>query len=150
VFVGETGSGDLRNESVEDVLRTVEAGLSMQLDRQSATKKRRSVGARSDRGTWVRIEVRPLTKIAAQGQTANGTEAAELLTGIAKPTWYRSLTWLDAAGAAIWRADEIQFVPASPVRSQGPLRDALTLPDTWWDTLNTSLGGWCRTGVSRA
>lgn len=147
--MGQTGSRDLRNESVEDVLRTVEAGLSLQLDRQSTIKKRRSVGARSDRGTWVRIEVRPLTKIAAQGQAANGTEAAELLTGIAKPAWYRALTWLDEPNACIWRADEIQLVSATPVRSHGLLDDALTLPDAWWDTLNISLDNLSRQRTTR-
>lgn len=79
---------DLRTEPVDEVLFHVEAGLGVDLDRESVQRKRRSVGARSDRGTWVRVEARSLAKIAAQGQPANGMEAASLLTGIAKPAWY--------------------------------------------------------------
>lgn len=140
---------DLRKESVEDVLRRAEIGLDVRLDRDSAVTKRRSVGARTDRGTWVRIEVRQLAKIAAQGQVANGVEAAELLSGIAKPAWYGVLSWLDAASAEVWRADEIQLVSAAPIRSRGSLRDAPALPDAWWDALNTSLDSLARQRTTR-
>jgi hypothetical protein len=140
---------DLRKESVEDVLRRVEIGLDVGLDRDSAVTKRRSVGARTDRGTWVRMEVRQLAKIAAQGQVANGVEAAELLSGIAKPAWYGVLSWVDAASAEVWRADEIQLVSAAPIRSRGSLRDAPALPDAWWDALNTSLDGLARQRTTR-
>src|SRR5215470_12866960 len=88
-------SRDLRNEVVDEVLSRVEAGLGVVLERAAVARKRRSVGARSDRGTWVRIEVRPLAKIVAQGQAANGMEAANLLSGIAKPAWYAALCWHD-------------------------------------------------------
>jgi hypothetical protein len=101
----------LRKESVEDVLRRVEVGLGVRLDRDCAVTKRRSVGARSERGTWIRIEVRQVIKIVAQGQVANGMEAAEFLTGIAKPAWYGALSWLDAANGVVWRADEVQLDP---------------------------------------
>jgi hypothetical protein len=140
---------DLRKEPVDDVLRRVERGLGVCLDRESAVTKRRSVGARTHRGTWVRIEVRQLAKIAAQGQPANGVEAAELLSGIAKPTWYGVLSWLDETSATVWRADEVQFVPAAPVRSRGSLRDAPELPDAWWEALNTSLDNLARQRTTR-
>lgn len=136
---GPVGPRDLRKEPVEDVLQRVESGLRVHLDRESVVTKRRSLGARTDRGTWVRIEIRQLAKIAAQGQVANGMEAAEMLSGIAKPAWYSALSWLDAASAAIWRADEVQLVSAAPVRSRGSLREAPELPDAWWEALNTSL-----------
>lgn len=146
---GQPRPKDLRKESVEDVLRRVEVGLGVRLDRDLAVTKRRSVGARTDRGTWVRIEVRQLAKIAAQGQVANGMEAAELLSEIAKPAWYGVLSWLDAAGAEVWRADEIQLVSAAPIRSRGSLRDASALPDAWWDALNTSLDSLARQRTTR-
>ena len=136
---GPSNSRDLRKEPVEDVLRRVERGLEVQLDRASVVTKRRSIGVRTDRGTWVRIERRLLAKIAAQGQPANGMEAAELLTGIAKPAWYGALSWLDQADAAIWRADEVGLVSAPPIRPRGALREAPALSDAWWATLNASL-----------
>lgn len=137
--VGPSSSRDLRKEPVEDVLRRVERGLEVGVDRESVVTKRRSIGVRTDRGTWVRIERRLLAKIAAQGQPANGMEAAELLTGIAKPAWYGALSWLDHADAAIWRADEVAFVSAPPVRARGSLREAPALSDAWWATFNDSL-----------
>ncbi|MBB4910582.1 hypothetical protein [Actinophytocola algeriensis] len=121
------------------MLRRVECGLDVQFDREAVVTKRRSIGAPTDRGTWVRIERRLLAKIAAQGQPANGMEAAELLTGIAKPAWYGALSWRDQADAAIWRADEVGFVSAAPVRSRGSLREAPALSEAWWATFNASL-----------
>lgn len=58
---------DLRKQSIEVVLGRVEDGLGVRFDRPTLVRKRRSVGACTDRGTWVRIEARPLAKIAAQG-----------------------------------------------------------------------------------
>jgi hypothetical protein len=75
------------------------------------------------RSLWARA--RQLTKIAAQGQIANDVEAAELLSGIAKPACYGVLSWLDEARAAVWRADEVQFVSAAPVSGEPPPADDL-------------------------
>ncbi|WP_323181896.1 hypothetical protein [Streptomyces sp. NBC_01408] len=49
---------DLRRQPVEDVLERVEAALRVELDRQALVRKRRSLGGRTERGTWVRIERR--------------------------------------------------------------------------------------------
>jgi hypothetical protein len=147
--VGSAHVPDLRKQPVEDVLRRVELGLGVRLDRESAVIKRRSVGARTNRGTWIRIERRSLAKIAAQGQPANGMEAAELLTGIAKPAWYGALSWLAAAEDAVWRADEVEFVEAEPVRSRGSLQETLTLSNAWWATLNTSLNNLAQQQITR-
>lgn len=130
---------DLRRQAIDDVLDHVEKGLQVRLDRRTLVRKRRSVGAGSDRGTWVRIEVRPVAKITAQGQAGNGMEAAALLGGIAKPAWYRALSWHDPTGHVVWRADEIELVTQGLVRSGGPVPDDVQLSDTWWETLNTSL-----------
>lgn len=51
---------DLRTQPIEDVLSQVEDGLGLRLEQQTLVRKRRSLGARTDRGTWVRIEVRSL------------------------------------------------------------------------------------------
>jgi hypothetical protein len=134
-------STDLRKEPVEEVVRRVEVGLNVVLDRESEVRKRRSVGARTDRGTWVRIEVRALGRVIAQGQAANGMEAAELLSGISKPAWHAALSWHSRVGEAevVWRADEVELVAATPIRSRGSLREAPELSDGWWATLNSSL-----------
>lgn len=128
---------DLRTESVEEVLRRVETGLGVVLDRNSVARKRRSVGARTRRGTWVRVEVRSLAKIAAHGQAGNGMEAANLLSGIAKPAWYAALCWHDADAVAVWRADEVELVADTPL-TRHTLRGAALSPQ-WWATLNASL-----------
>ncbi|MGH3867079.1 MAG: hypothetical protein ACRDQ4_13240 [Pseudonocardiaceae bacterium] len=140
---------DLRKQSVEDVLSHVESSLNLRLDRQALVRKRRSLGACTDRGTWVRIEARPLAKIAAQGQAGNGMEAAALLHGIAKPAWFTAVSWHDSPGQVLWRADEVELVTAAPVRSNGPLSGDVELSDEWWDTLNTSLDNLARQHTTR-
>ncbi|MGH3620701.1 MAG: phosphotransferase [Sciscionella sp.] len=138
---------DLRKQPVDDVLSRVEAGLGVVLDRETVARKRRSVGARSARGTWVRVELRSLAKIAAQGQAGNGMEAANLLSGIAKPAWYAALCWHDAEGEAVWRADEIQLVTDTPLQRRA-LRE-VSLSQTWWATLNASLDALRRQHTTR-
>lgn len=138
---------DLRKESVDDVLTSVEAGLGVTLDRATVARKRRSVGARSDRGTWVRIEARPLSKIVAQGQVADGMEAASLLSDIAKPAWYAALSWYVPDAETVWRADEVEFVSDAPLQRR-MMRD-VSLSETWWATFNASLDALARQRTPR-
>jgi len=138
---------DLRKESVENVLSRVEAGLGVVLDRATVARKRRSVGARSDRGSWVRIEVRSRAKIVAQGQAADGMEAANLLSDIAKPAWYAALSWYEPDAQAVWRADEVDFVSDAPLQRR-MIRD-VSLSETWWATFNASLDALSRQRTTR-
>ncbi|MBV9139976.1 MAG: hypothetical protein JO115_03500 [Pseudonocardiales bacterium] len=140
---------DLRKHPVEDVLSHVETSLHIYLDPQTLVRKRRSLGARTNRGTWVRIEARPLAKIAAQGQAGNGIEAAARLYGIAKPTWFTAVSWHDSPGQTVWRADEVELVTAAPVRSSGSLGSDVELSDEWWETLNASLDNLARQHTTR-
>ncbi|GAB3873901.1 hypothetical protein GCM10029964_014960 [Kibdelosporangium lantanae] len=132
---------DLRKSDASPVIKRVSNALDVQFDLTTRVDKRRSIGARTSRGTWVRIEVRSLAKIIAQGQPANGMEAAELLHGIAKPAWLAAVSWRDTVGddEVMWRADEVEFVSQSPVRSRGSLREDPDLSDAWWTEFNTSL-----------
>jgi hypothetical protein len=86
----------------------------------------------------LRIEARPLAKIAAQGQAGNGMEAADVLRGITKPAWYGVVSWRDHDEEVIWRADEVELVTAPPVQ-RGPLRGDVSISDAWWTALNASL-----------
>ncbi|MEE6271195.1 hypothetical protein V2E29_36870 [Streptomyces diastatochromogenes] len=127
---------DLRVESIGDVLDEVERVLQTRLDSGALVRKRRSLGARSDRGTWVRIERRRFDKIGSQGW--NGTECAALLEGVAKPQWHRSVAWRQPAEAVMWRADETDLLPDAPVGSSVLAADP-ALPDDWWQAFNRSL-----------
>lgn len=108
----------------------------MRLLRDTVVRKRRSVGARTDRDTWVRVERRLLDKITDQGW--NGAECAARLEGVAQPAWQGCVVWRDADGPVMWRADETDLLPAPPVGS-AILSDAPELPDEWWGALNASL-----------
>lgn len=99
-------------------------------------RKRRSVGARTGRDTWVRIERRRLDRIDGQGW--NGTECAATLTVIDKPTWYAGLAWRDESNTAMWRADETSLLPGNPVGSSVLAVDP-DLPESWWQALNSAL-----------
>lgn len=126
-------SVDLRVQPVDQALSRVERALGVRFDPETVVRKRRTVGARTHRDTWVRIERRPIAKITGQGW--NGAECATALNGVAKPGWFQSVSWADAAGAAAWRADETELLPGHPVS-----RDAArALSTDWWEALNASL-----------
>ncbi len=99
-------------------------------------RKRRSVGARTARGSWVRIERRLLDKIPDQGW--NGTESAARLEGIAQPEWHGCVVWRDTDESVMWRADETALLPGNPVGS-AILSEAPELSDDWWRAMNASL-----------
>ncbi|WP_179499973.1 hypothetical protein [Streptomyces sp. WZ.A104] len=129
-------SVDLRKEPVEGVLDRVERSLGMSLDRESVVRKRRSVGARTDRGTWVRVERRGLDRIGVQG--GDGIASAEALSEVAKPAWFAGMAWRDEVEPVMWRADETELLPGTPVGS-AVLTKEPRLSQEWWAALNASL-----------
>ncbi|MCG3039720.1 hypothetical protein L7D48_03905 [Streptomyces sp. S1A] len=131
-----TAPADLRIEPVDAVLDDVERSLQTRLDWDTLVRKRRSLGARTDRGTWVRIERRRMEKIGSQGW--NGTECAAVLEGVAQPRWHRAVVWRQPDGAAMWRADETELLPGAPIGTSVLATDP-RLPDAWWQALNASL-----------
>ncbi|MFC1410175.1 hypothetical protein ACEZCY_12990 [Streptacidiphilus sp. N1-12] len=137
---------DLRVESVEDVLEHVEQALHVHMDRETVVRKRRSVGARTDRQSWVRIERRGLDRIGTQGW--NGTECAAVLDGIAKPAWCAAVAWRDRAAPAMWRADETSLLPGAPIGSSVLAVDP-QLSEAWWRALNASLDALAAQHTSR-
>ncbi|MEV0916629.1 hypothetical protein AB0I93_20535 [Streptomyces sp. NPDC049967] len=129
-------SVDLRKEPVEAVLDRAERMLGMRLDCETMARKRRSVGACTDRGTWVRVERRGLDRIRVQG--GDGTASAEALHGIAKPAWLSGVVWRDETEPVMWRADETGLLPDAPVGSAVVTKDP-QLSEDWWASLNASL-----------
>ncbi|MFE0421210.1 hypothetical protein [Streptomyces sp. NPDC058953] len=129
-------SVDLRREPVETVLDRVERSLGVLLDQESVVRKRRSLGARTDRGTWVGIERRGLDRIGAQG--GDGTASAEALTGIAKPAWLGGVAWRDTTEPVVWQADETELLPGPPVGS-AVIADEPQLSEEWWTAMNASM-----------
>ncbi|MFC1421513.1 hypothetical protein [Streptacidiphilus cavernicola] len=137
---------DLRVESVEDVLAHVERALHVRFDRTTVVRKRRSIGAHTDRESWVRIERRGLDRIGTQGW--NGTECAAALHGIAKPDWRSAVAWRDGAAPAMWRADETSLLPGTPIGTS-VLAAAPHLSEAWWQALNASLDALAAQQTSR-
>ncbi|MEU4586611.1 hypothetical protein AB0F92_31825 [Kitasatospora aureofaciens] len=127
---------DLRQEPVHHVLEQVERRIGTRLDRRSVVRKRRTVGAVTDRGSWVRVERRPWPRAREQGW--GGVEAAAVLAGVAMPRWYGSATWQDPDDRAIWHVDETSLLPELPVGAAVVTVDP-ELPDEWWRSLNASL-----------
>ncbi|MEU4982494.1 hypothetical protein [Streptomyces sp. NPDC021969] len=137
---------DLRTHPVGEILDHAARSFQVHLLPHTVVRKRRSVGARTDRDTWVRIERRLLDKIPDQGW--NGTESAARLKGVAQPSWQGCVVWGDAAAPVMWRADETTLLPAAPVGG-AVLSDAPRLPDEWWKALNTSLDALAAQTTSR-
>ncbi len=128
---------DLRRHPVEEVMECVEQALHVRLDRQALVRKRRSLGARTEQGTWVRIERRGFERIGPQGW--NGTEAAAVLQGVAMPEWYRGVAWRERGEPVMWRADELELIASPPVGKGALVLKDPVLPDAWWASLNASL-----------
>lgn len=124
---------DLRRVEIPDVLSRVQISLQLRLGGSSVIRKRRSIGALTDRGTWVRIECRGGERLDGQGW---GIEAAEILRGVPKPEWHAGVSWFDAARGVMWRADETRYVAEQPI---GKASAAIDLPETWWSDLDAAL-----------
>lgn len=135
---------DLRKVDIGNVLSRVEASLQLTLRPAGSVRKRRSIGFRSDRGTWVRVECRGLERFDGQGW---GLEAAQVLDGVPVPAWLAGISWLDSERRVMWRADETQFVSEAPV---GRAVNAPDLPDSWWETFNTAMDSLASHATSRA
>ncbi|MFF3359099.1 hypothetical protein ACFYWN_42430 [Streptomyces sp. NPDC002917] len=131
------GRVDLRHQPIEDVLKRVEHALHVRLDRHSLVRKRRSLGARTGQGTWVRIERRGFERIGPQGW--NGAEAAAVLQGVDMPEWYRGVAWREPGEPVMWRADELELIASPPVGKGALMVEDPGLPDAWWEALNASL-----------
>ncbi|MGW4757561.1 hypothetical protein [Streptomyces chartreusis] len=138
---------DLRVQPVDEVLDHVERSLQVRLLSDALIRKRRSVGARTDRDTWVRIERRLLDKITDQGW--NGTECAARLEGVVQPAWLGCVVWRDTSEPVMWRADETELLPGAPVGT-AVLSEAPELPDEWWGALNASLNALAAQSTTRA
>ncbi|MCK2245191.1 MULTISPECIES: hypothetical protein [unclassified Crossiella] len=145
--IGTSAQIDLRTQLDEDVLARVEHALDVQLDRGKQVRKRRSVGTPTDRGTWVRIEVRRREKITGQG--FNGAEAAAVLTGIAMPAWHAGMSWNDPERGVMWRADETDLITAASIKPGGILTNDPQLTPQWWAGLNDSLDSLARAETTR-
>ncbi len=123
---------DLRTRPWGAVVDRVERCLGVRLDREAAVVKRRSVGARTDRDTWIRIEARPFSKLTGQGGGVEG--AAHLLMTVAKPEWYQGVSWQAPEQCVLWRADEIELVTVPPIKPGGVLGVDPGLAQAWWVT----------------
>ncbi|MET7641135.1 hypothetical protein [Streptomyces sp. NPDC005438] len=129
-------AADLRVQPVDDILEHVERSLQVRFDPDTVVRKRRSVGACTDRGTWVRIERRSLDKIGEQGW--NGTECAARLRDIAQPVWRGCMVWIEPGGLVLWRADETTLLPSPPIGT-AILSDDPSLKPQWWRAFNATL-----------
>lgn len=134
--VSKGQTADLRMQPVEDVLGRVAQSLQVRPLSETVVRKRRTVGVRTDRDTWVRIERRSLDKIPNQGW--NGAESASRLGGVAQPEWHGCVVWRDVDGPVMWRADETALLSGAPIGT-AVLRTAPDLPEGWWRALNASL-----------
>ena len=132
---------DLRTVTLEDVLDRVEHALGVRLERAAAVHKRRTIGARTDRGTWVRVECRGDDRDTGQGW---GLEAARVARGVPAPRWFAGTSWFDEHQQVTWRADEIEHVDEQAL---GRAEAAVDLPDSWWSALASAMDkiSLCRT-----
>lgn len=145
---------DLRHHDARDVLDRVEQMLDVRLDPDTVVRKRRTLGAVASTGSWVRIELRGAERmagpVAGQGW---GFEAAQVLTGVARPQWICGASWRGepVRPGTVWRVDEIERIHGGePIRARPDwLTEADALSPQWWDALGASLEALAATDTSR-
>jgi hypothetical protein len=137
---------DLREHSCDAIVQRIQRQLDTRFDPASEVRKRRSVGFRTDRNTWVRIEIRDLARLDGQGW---GIEDAAVLDGVAMPAWHQGLSWIDHDLGVMWRADETELVMDSSIKPGGVLTVELELSEAWWTTLNSSLDALAKHATTR-
>jgi hypothetical protein len=93
----------------------------------------RTTGPQGD--GWLRVITERV--VWANGEFWEGTAAAAMIEGIAKPTWHASHEWED--GDYRVRADLMSYVPVPVCSPTLVLRAGLELPDGWWASLRRSL-----------
>lgn len=132
---------DLRKHSCDDVLGRVQTALQTRFERNSEVRKRRSVGFRTNRRTWVRVEVKDPSRLGGQ---AWGVEAAAVLRAVSMPAWVQGISWLDWLDQdrpVVWRADETEYITDKPIKPGGTVTTEPELSESWWRTFNASLEG---------
>ena len=127
---------DLRTYPCDDVVSRVERALATHFDASTELRKRRSLGFRTDRNSWVRIEIRDLARFDGQGW---GIECASILRGVAMPQWHQGLSWLDHGRQVMWRTDETTYIADRPIKPGRILTTRPELPESWWATFHSSL-----------
>lgn len=100
--------------------------------------RERSIGAHvtNDRGDWWLRVVRELTAWTG-GDFWRGNAEATAITGVPKP----AVTWIEEwdDGDVQFRAELMTLIRANRCAATEPLRDTITLSDTWWSTLRHSV-----------
>jgi hypothetical protein len=127
---------DLRKTSTDAVVDRVQQAFSLHFDFGTEVRKRRSIGYRTDRSTWVRIEIRDTARTDGQ---AWGVESASVLHGVSMPAWHQGISWIDHELGVMWRADETQLIADAAIKPGGILTVAPELSEPWWATYNASL-----------
>lgn len=128
---------DLRKYDASTEVERVSRAFNVRFAPETEMRKRRSIGMRTDRDTWVRIEQQPQTRFIERGN--NGLESASAISGVVKPAWYQSASWVNVEDGRMWRADEIEYVASPHVIPWGMLRQDPHLSEPWWAVLSTSL-----------
>jgi hypothetical protein len=137
---------DLRKTDCRTVIARVEQTLGTRFDLATEVCKRRSIGLRTDRKTWVRIEIRDLSRSDGQGW---GVEATAMLHGVSLPAWHQGISWIDHDLGVMWRADETELVADPSIKSGGILTVELELSDQWWATFNSSMDALAKQTTAR-
>jgi transcriptional regulator with XRE-family HTH domain len=144
---GQGAEEPWQSSPMERAFLHVERAFDVRLDRDGLTLGSQSVGARTNRGTWVRLQGCPAGQVGWQAW--NGTEAVLLLEGVAAPRWFNAATWRDDASEVLWRADETALVTDPPVSKSSFLRADPELSEAWWRDWSTSLDALERHGCAR-
>ncbi len=135
------------SSALDRAIEHVEHVWSVRLDRANAVRGFASMGAASDRGTWIRLEHAQTEQVGVRGW--GGAEASIALRGVAAPAWTNTLIWRGEESNVVWRADEVEFVNEPPVEAGPALGADPRLSDSWWSAWGSSMDALASARVAR-
>lgn len=125
---------DLRHQDQEALCAISARVLDVVVHTDRSVCKRRSFGAPTENGTWMRLSV----CATAESATRGGLEVtAGLPDEVACPRWLRSHSWRE--GDLVVRVEETEQVTEPVIQTGGILTEHPELPAQWWQRLHTSL-----------
>lgn len=134
MMIEGSATPDVRRQDQQVLCGMAERVLDVALDRDQVVVKRRSLGAPSQRGTWVRLSVCTAAAAARRG----GLEVTTALPkAVACPRWLQGWAWRE--GELLWRVEETEQIIEPIVQSGGVLTSDPDLSSGWWQRLHASL-----------
>ncbi|QVJ03374.1 aminoglycoside phosphotransferase [Nocardiopsis eucommiae] len=130
---------DLSAVDISDVLTRAQEQLGRSFNSEGVHYNRLNgtAGFPTDAGTWVRLAWRRISRINVQAWT--GSESATQISGVPRPQWMATVTWMDEGRGVVWKAEESTLSTSPAVSATAGITTDPGLSGAWWSALEEAL-----------